>query len=337
MKVSDLLKLWAELAGDRREGGQEVRRRIATDAAVDIFAIHSTVANAPGLVISTTTSKALSVGSLKPCRGIGIKTHSAKSGEVHKASLTVVLEDPTLTSVFAVLCEDLVAAILDQHEAESAYMQGVSRLVRWLLMFDRLPTEGLSREKRLGLFGEMHVMALLAGMTTPAYAADAWKGWNAAHQDFRLGGIGVEVKASSAKLHARIHIANEKQLDEQPWDKLVLSFVQVDLNIPDGQTLPEIIKAIRDGLEEHAGARHEFNMHLLEYGYVDAQSHLYEDETYTIRKVTFFEVHGDFPRLTNDRLPVGVGDITYTVVASDLEPYKISIESLRELVAEEAS
>jgi hypothetical protein len=335
LTAADLLKLWAELADDRREGEQEVRRRITPDAAVDVFVIHSTSAGAPGLVISTATSKPLSFTNLKPCRGIVIRTHASKAGPAHNSSLTIILDDPSLASIFAVLCADLIGAILNHHEAESAYMQGISRLARWLVMFDRLPSDGLSREQRLGLFGEMHMLARLSEIRAPDYAVKAWRGWDAQHQDFRVGGLGLEVKTSSAKLHARIRISNEKQLDERPWDRLVLGFVQVDVNIPNGSTLPEIINGIRDGLKDYPGARQDLNMHLLDYGYTDAQSHLYENETYTIRKVTYFHVHGDFPRLTGDRLPLGVGDINYTIVASDLEAFKIATEQFQELVAGE--
>jgi len=200
------------------------------------------------------------------------------------------------------------------------------------VLFDRVTPNGLSREKQQGLFGELSFMLALMKTIGPERSVAAWHGWDSANQDFKLGGLGIEVKTSSAKRHTRIFIANEKQLDESSWNRLILTLVKIESNVAGGLTLPVIVGVVRDSLKEYPGARSDFNIRLLETGYSDDQAHLYSDVSFLGKSIGHFEIRDQFPRLTEKNLPTGVGDVTYSILASDLEEFEISADHIEGLI-----
>lgn len=331
MNGDQLLELWKELRTDTRVGAPQVRRRLAPDAKIDLFAYHSFDRDVPGILLEAVSQRKFSTIVFPACRGLSVEAREVKTPSGWRSSMFVWLEDPALRSEFSALCADIVAVVLELADVETAYSQGINRLVRWLTMFDRLKRGGLSREQRLGLFGEMHVLLLLMTMVSPVAAAEAWQGWDAQHQDFRLGDVGLEVKASTAKRHARIYISNEKQLDDSLWRRLLLGVIWVDVDVADGTTLPEIIGLVRDRLEEFPSARLDLNLHLLEAGYSDTDGHLYERETYLVRNEAFFEVRDHFPRLTEANLSQGVGDISYSILVAGLSEFEVDPDQLTKI------
>ena len=333
MMPPDILQIWIDLANEKQEGSTLIRRRVEPDSPVDIFFTHSVSDCHPGMLIEAVGNA--NRGDKWPlCHGLRIICEVKPLERQFRSSIWIVLEDGALRDIFAVLCADLVGSMISEGDADRALTNGLRRLARWHVLFDRLTSNGLSREKQQGLFGELSFILKLMNISSPENAVNAWHGWDSAHQDFKIGGLGLEVKTSSSKRHAKIVIANEKQLDESPWTRLLLAFIRVDLNVSGGLTLPATVAAVRQNLDDYPVARSDFDLRLLETGYVDNQAYLYLQDTFAVNDIRYFEVRDHFPRLTDSNLPVGVGDISYSILASELGEFEITDAHVDELIRE---
>ena len=324
MSPSDILAIWESLAREPRGGSDLIRRRIAPDAAVDLFACHVPSRNVPSLLIEAHATPRSGELYLPACRGIHIAHEISREGEGIRTSISILLKDSSKRDIFAILCADLLDVMARAKDSLTALDACVARLSAWHALFERLTREGLSAERQRGLFGEMHVLQdLMLPTLHPVEAVRAWLGWDRSHQDFKSGGNAIEVKTSIAKCHVKILISNEKQLDDRPHDMLVLAHVRIDESDSKGLSLPDLIAGIREALSAQPLARQELDDRLFQAGYLDNQADLYSQPCYSVNDVKLFHVHGNFPRLTEANLPIGVGDIHYSIVLSELGSFEI--------------
>ena len=138
-------------------------------------------------------------------------------------------------------------------------------------------------------------------------------------------GVALEVKTSLAKRHARLAIANERQLDERPHRMLALVYVRLDESLGEGLSLPALVERCRARLRDDVPAARLFDDRLVAAGYLDVHADLYRS-SWLVSAMRFFGVRGNFPRLTDANLPAGVGDIRYSIVADDLGHWEMTRE-----------
>jgi hypothetical protein len=331
LSPSDILAIWESLAREPRGSSDLIRRRIAPDAAVDLFACHVPSRNVPSLLIQANAAPRSGELYLPACRGIHIAHEISGEGEAIRTSISILLEDNGKRDIFAILCADLIDVMVQARDLLTALDACVARLAAWHALFERLRREGLSAERQRGLFGEMHVLKdLILPALHPVEAVRSWLGWDYSHQDFKSGGNAIEVKTTIAKRHVKILISNEKQLDDRPYDMLVLAHVRIDESDFKGLSLPDLIAEIRKALSAQPLARQELDDNLFQAGYLENQADLYARPCYSVNDVKIFHVHENFPRLTEANLPTGVGDIHYSIVLSDLGAFEIDRTSLEE-------
>jgi hypothetical protein len=91
-----------------------------------------------------------------------------------------------------------------------------------------------------------------------------------------------------------------------------------------------IIEEVFELLHENTMASNLFKLKLLESGYFDINKPLYEERGYTIRQENLYQVSGNFPRITESQIPIGVGDVRYSIVLSESEEWRINKENLFE-------
>ena len=333
MRPDQLLDIWKSLSDEGGLGSSLVRRRIAPEAAVDIFASYVPSKRSPGVIIEIPARLPVANKDLPECRGIALDIELADAPDGPHTIFRAQLEASDQKEVFAILCADLLAILIPARDPSAALEQAVRRLAAWQALFDRVRKEGLSTEKQRGLFGELHLLrTLLLPECPPLDAVLSWAGWEPSNQDFKRNGLAIECKTSMAKRHARVFISNEKQLDETPHEELVLAFLRLDESDAFGSSLPEIIDLVRGDLASSPIARQEFDMRLMQTGYLDIQRDIYENVKYQIKSIQYFEVRDDFPRLTESNLPFGVGDISYSIIPGDLEKFALDEEDVRAIV-----
>ena len=334
MTPAELLERWADLASVRHSMSGMERRRLDAQAAVDVFACIFWPQRRSGLLVEGDGHVAELAERVPRCRGVRVALDElGGDSRTQRTSLAIVLEEERLREIFAVLSADLVNAIVAEPSSGAALRRCIDRLCMWQGLFDRIAPEGLSEERQRGLFGELVVLdhVFLDG-EGQFDGVSAWVGPGSAHQDFRHGGLGIEVKTSLAKRHAKIMISNEKQLDERPHDMLALASIRLDESEPHGMSLPDLVAQIRLRLSDHEAAARLFDERLMLADYLDVHSPLYEARRYRVASTRWFRVEGEFPRLTEANLPAGVGDIHYSIIADDLGAWEMDEETVRDII-----
>ncbi len=261
------------------------------------------------------------------CRGLELQT-LALGADPHFA---VRLRDAAGADVFTALAEDLaprVAAAANGREAVAALF---GRLRRWQ-QFLLAARAGLSREQERALWGELHVAHThLLPVFGSTALVDAWKAPAAAHQDFQFSTGALEVKTTAAKQPQSVRITSERQLDDTGVGALFLHVVALDerdvapAGSTPGQSLPALIATLRAALSSEPAALATFDDLLLDAGYLDSHAPRYEGRRRTVRRELTFRVRRGFPRLTERKLPTGVGDVSYALSLAACAPFTVEI------------
>lgn len=328
MTPDRLLEIWRELGEQTPSPNGMHRRRLDTVSPVDIFACVFWPSSQPGLLIEGAGVFRPPGNRIPACRGVRT-VHEVGSVPSPRTILRVMLDDASLLDIFAVLSADLVQVVTAETTTVAGLTRCLDRLCMWQILFDRIPAEGLSEERQRGLFGELAVMdSLLLEALAPFPAVTSWVGPDPANQDFIHAGTAVEVKTSLAKRHARVAISNEKQLDEQPHQALFLAHLRMDESAALGMSLASLVTRVRAKVKVDPAAARELDDRLALAGYLDLHAPIYDGTKWLVTSTRFFRVEGAFPRLTEDNLPVGVGDIRYSIIADDLAQFEASAEQV---------
>ena len=334
MTPVDLLATWTRLSEASPSPAGMQRVRLDTEASADIFACIFWPSRRPGLLVEGEGRHSPAGGRIPTCRGVRM-VHEISDGPQPRTVLRIVLEDESLSDIFAVMSADLVTATAAQKSTSHALRRCIDRLCMWQGLFERIPAEGMSEERQRGMLGEILVLeTLLLPRLGRLPAIQAWTGPDPAHQDFIREGLAIEVKTSLAKRHAHIQIANEKQLDERPHEVLVLALLRLDESAKRGESLPMAVERLRGLVKDDPAAAQALEHRLADGGYLDVHAPLYVRNRWQCSGRRYFRVEGDFPRLTEANLPAGVGDIRYSIIADDLGDHEIVEKDVVALVEE---
>jgi hypothetical protein len=329
---------WTRLETHGHTHGLTVRR-IYPQSAHEIFIAVRHPDDARMLTITIDDQAAADVlrrvRKLPRTRGIGMQF--AKPGNQY-GQFCVILTDPTRREVFNPLVSDIAATAQAEANATRAILAAIDRFDHWRNMLQNLVESGLSLESRRGLYGEL---SLLAGYLLPFLAADeavrSWTGPTGAHQDFQLPQSAIEVKTSSGKEPQAIVISSERELDKTGTGQLLLGHFSLDERRGgSGESLNAIIDRTRDLITSPA-ARELFDSLLVRAGYLADQRRLYDEPRYTIRKKRFWNVIGDFPRITEADLRPGVGGCEYRISIVGLDEYLVPDEDLPSVFMENSA
>lgn len=251
--------------------------------------------------------------------------------------LNLVLVDSNIKDVFNSLILDLIENIIHENDINIILKKYSNRLLKWQNLFDKANLEGLSNEEQRGLFGELYFLRkFLSDTVNITLKIKSWTGPSKEIKDFQFGSWGLEVKTTSGNNHQKIHISNERQLDTSNIINLYLNHLSLELREGAGETLPEIVESIIEILKSDIPALNQFKNLLFEAGYFEHHRELYLSKGYLIRNNTYYKVEGDFPRLEENKIPSGVGDVKYSIIVSGCSEYIVAEnEVLQNLVFNE--
>ena len=159
-------------------------------------------------------------------------------------------------------------------------------------------------------------------------AVAAWQGSSGSNQDFEFSGKAVEVKTTTSNPHEKIFISNLRQLEPTGLDDLYLHHQAVVIHRGAGQTLPSLISDIRQALNSFPAALNTFNEKVFNYGYIDSEADYYEEEGFAPLHNGTYKVEEGFPRLKQDELPDGVGDVKYSIVLNACHDFQINTDDI---------
>jgi len=227
------------------------------------------------------------------------------------------------SGVYAALIEDLWSSISSLTDWDAVLAELRQRLGRWGDFFAEAGTLGLAVPAQRGLFGELWLIETqLAPVMGICRALRVWVGQRHAHQDFQLEMAAIEVKTSIAKQLIEVRIANERQLDDRGLPALYLAVLLLTELENAGESLPQRVRKIREQAEQ-AGCLHELEERLLAAGYLDEQAGMY-NRGYVLRAFHAYRVADGFPRLLEEDLPEGIGEVSYSVSLALAKPFRVA-------------
>jgi len=235
--------------------------------------------------------------------------------------------------IFAVLCEDLIASIADETNEKKIIREVLNRFEKWKSLFNKIGLQGLKPEEQRGLFGELYFLRKFLQTNSDFLSVvSTWIGTEKKIRDFQNGSWAVEVKTTHGNNHQKVHISSERQLDTTNLETLFLYHISLEQQQNSGETLNDIVDSVTDILRTETIALNKFKSKIYEVGYFDLQRNLYENIGYHIRQDEFYKVEKDFPRIEENDLRIGVGDVKYSIILSQCAPFSISESEVFDIV-----
>lgn len=245
--------------------------------------------------------------------------------EVHKNILIFKLLNFEHKDIFAVLCEDLIASISNETNEKKVVREVLNRFEKWKSLFNKIGLQGLKPEQQRGLFGELYFLRNVLQRNSDFLAVvNTWTGTEKQIRDFQSGSWAVEVKTTYGNNHQKVHISSERQLDTTNLEALFLYHISLEQQQNSGETLNDIVDSVTEILRSETIALNKFKSKIYEVGYFDLQRNLYETIGYHIRQDVFYIVKNDFPRIEENDIRTGVGDVKYSIIISQCTPFQIN-------------
>lgn len=308
--------------------------RLCPESKLDVFAAIEQQSNHRLLLLKSKIPPIRRLENLP--EGLGFKLQfvetTGDADGIH--SLRFELTDFAYADVFDVVADDVLENIIRCNNSAEAFDAFAGRIADWQAFLNTLPSTGLSEQHQRGLFAELKFLRdVLLQTCGPENAVAAWAGPKALAKDFQFPKFAFEVKATTTKEPTRFRISNEIQLESLKDGRLFLFGCIFERVLSGGESLPELVKALRDLLRSHGLASARFGQLLFQTGYLDVHAQHYGAQFKT-RAQHFFEVKGDFPKIIGTDLRRGVGDVHYSVLLSECRQFEVSEAEIRWMLGE---
>jgi hypothetical protein len=314
-------ELWDELEKDQSVINGLLLRRYSIKIIPDIFIGMQFPEKLACICISVDKISDIKLSSFSSLKEIQVDVIQDQK-QNNKCILIFKLVNPQHKDIFAILCEDLISSISEEDLDEKVISIVLDRFEKWKSLFGKITALGLLPEQQRGLFGELFFLRKYL-LVRPDYSKvmTSWIGPSKDIRDFQQGNWAVEVKTTIGNNHQKVKISSERQLDITHLERLYLYHLSLELARESGETLPDLVKSIKDLCKSSQMALNTFLVKLYEVGYVEEQSELYVSVGYHIRSDTFYKVEGDFPRIEEADIKIGIGDVKYSIIMSQCERF----------------
>ena len=238
--------------------------------------------------------------------GRGFDLEHVADGPAGHAWLALSRREGASLELFDMMVHDLVGTMRDS--AFPTAETFLRRIRLWQDFMSRGTGALLGPDAEVGLFGELHLLELLAGHLDDAEALiGAWTGPTGSLHDFAFGTGAIEVKTSLSANGFRARIGSLEQLDPSVRSPLCLAAVRLSV-AAQGLTLAEMVSRVVDRL----GAPPMLGTRLCQAGYLPemAEHHV---RRFLVTEVRLIEVGEGFPYLATWSVPAGVVDARYTI------------------------
>lgn len=266
---------------------------------------------------------------LPELRGMRVDYDRWTAGASVCTALVLRVRNGLQNDLFATIAEDLADFGAVATSEQMAIERIVERLLTWQRFLLKRADTGLSPEACRGLFGELWILNLLlqSDALDQNSAVVSWLGPTGAPQDFALRSCAIEVKTTATKQEQRLKISSEKQLDWALTPRLFLAHLSVDEALTGGVSLKGIVGDIRQRLGGNPGST-LFETRLLEAGYSDEDEERYEQLQFLVPNTRTYEVREGFPCITAKSVPMGVGDLTYSIGVGSCQEFAVTLDTV---------
>jgi len=316
-------QIWDELANDKSLISGLLFRRYSGAVKPDVYVALQHPEKFLCVYVAINKTTEVNISNFSNLQEIQVDLF-ASPNEVDKNILIFKLLNFEHKDIFAVLCEDLIASISLETNEKRIIREVLNRFEKWKSLFNKIGLQGLKPEEQRGLFGELYFLRKFLRTTNNFLPiVNTWTGTEKQIRDFQSGSWAVEVKTTHGNNHQKVQISSERQLDTTNLEDLFLYHISLEQQQNSGETLNDIVDSVIDILRVEIIALNKFKSKIYEVGYFDLQRNLYETVGYHIRQDEFYKVEKDFPRIEENDLRTGVGDVKYTIILSQCAPFSI--------------
>ena len=320
--INKVFDIWTQFEQNRQKG--MVKRLYTSDSAINAYCIYQYPEEHYGIALSFPKSIKFNGNPFSNLSELNVGLYEDTSFE-NSLLLCATITDRDKKSEFSYMCENIIQTVLKESDIKSAVATFANTLIKWKNLFEKIRNGGLSREEQQGLYGELCMLHKIIENTDDLYSSvNYYVGTDKALRDFQGCNWAIEVKTTATNNPQLLKINGERQLDDTMIEQLFLFHCSVETSKLSGETLPDKIKSIRSLLSSDLAALSLFNSKLFEVGYLDTQETKYLEQHYKLRKECFYSVKGNFPRIRENELRPGVGNVQYGITISDCEPYIVS-------------
>lgn len=269
--------------------------------------------NQESVLIGFTVPALPKQNSLPQCKGFTLEVVELPLQGVRYFCLAITRQPSASLDIFSAMLDDIIMVLERSGRTEPEHITAViDRISGWQRFMSREDDGILSAEAELGLLGELHVLrSLIATGISGAEAVDWWQGPTDSLHDFVCPLGDIEVKSSARSGCFSAIVSPLDQLDESLVQSLYLAAVQFSLS-ESGLRLPQHIDSIRLILGADQDVVATLERKLLAAGYHQALAPHYKRK-FSYLLTSFYEVNGEFPRLTKGSVRVGVIDAQYRI------------------------
>lgn len=314
--------IWNEFENDLSFSRGLLIRRYSGDILPDVFVALKSPESFRCVAVSLNNSFQINLSSFSDLRDIHVEIIPDETN-TEKNYLIFKLVNSEHKDIFSVLCEDLILNISSVTNQIQLFKTLLNRFEKWKSLFDKLNSVGLTPQEQRGLYGELYFLRnFLITNSDFNKVLNSWTGPAKEIRDFQLGNNALEVKTTTGNNHQKIHISSERQLDLSNLQNLYLYHISLDVRHQDGETLNQIVDSISDLLNSDFAAMNCFNNKLLEAGFFNHHRDNYKDIGYFIRQDAFYRVEDEFPRIQENEIRLGVGDVKYSIIVDNCQNYR---------------
>lgn len=316
-------KIWDDLLRDNSVSKGHLFRRYSGTISPDIFIGMQLPENLYCMGASVPAGTNINMSSFSNLQEIQIELLPDLNRNARNMLLIKLINNQH-KDIFSLLCDDLIQSVATETDETRLVKTLLNRFEKWRTLFDKASQSGLSPEDQRGLFGELLFLRKLLNYSDDHFRIlSCWTGPSKEIRDFQNFDWAVEVKTTIGNNHQKVHISSERQLDITNLSILYLYHVSLEKMIDSGDTLPSLVNEIYHILKNDTLSLNRFRAKLYEVGYFDHHIDLYFHTGYHLRNQSFYEVTGDFPRLQENELRNGVGDVKYSIILSQCQQYLI--------------
>jgi len=318
MKIN---QIWRELENDTSTSKGLLLRRYSSLILPELF-IGLTVPDRHRCIAAViNTASEINLSFLVKLKDISIEVIPNEK-DINKSILLFKLISQEHRDVFSVLSEDLITSVANETNESRFVSTLLNRFEKWKSLFTKMTLQKLSPEEQRGLYGELYFLRkYLSTHSNTFNTVNSWVGPSKEVRDFQFNSWALEVKTTLGNNHQKVHISNERQLDNTHLQDLFLYHISLELAQESGETLNQIISSINAILEIDLISKNRFKAKLYEVGYFEHQASLYESIGYHIRQDNFYLVENEFPRIQEGEIRSGVGDVKYSIILSQCQDY----------------
>lgn len=320
--MNRILDIWHDLEKANSKG--LLKKMYSSEIIQCVFIIFKTPEKHCGIAISVDKKIHIDITPFSNLQDLKVSIFDDSSFEKNKM-LLIELLDYSNRDIFSILCEDLIVSVSKLVTEESIIRAALNQLEKWKSLFEKYNSIGLTPSEQQGLFGELHFLQkYLSYNFEQTSILNTWVGVDKALRDFQYNNWALEVKTTAGNNHQKASISSERQLDETLLENLYLYHLSVEVSKGNGENLNNKIASIRHKFENNTIALNIFNAKLLEVGYFDKHAEIYKERCYQLRQENFYKIEKDFPRIKENEIRDGVGDVKYSVILSQCKEYLIS-------------